>query len=409
MRLVTGDVLWTKLNDIPQHFDYICNDVECDVLIIGGGITGAITAYYLTKEGIKTILVDKNLVGYGSTSASTAILQYEIDNDLIGLSGIIGEENAARCFKLCEAAITDIEKLVQTLSLNCDFTRKESLYYTSNISEVNFLKKETELRKKYGFNVEFIDGNQAKGMFSFPVAGAIYSKTGAAQINPYRFTHELIKKSLEQGLQVFENTEIKKINSYENEVICETQNRFKIKSKKVMMTTGYESKRFIHGKIMNIYRTFTIVTKPVTDFQGWNNSCIITDTHDPYTYIRTTMDRRIIIGGEDEKVGNEDSSMSNLSQEDLASDQKYQKLIAKLRTLFPKISNLEIEYAFSGLFGVTKDGLPYVGAYEGMPNCYFSLGFGSNGILYATMGGQLLRDLYLGNERPELQLFKFNR
>lgn len=409
MKLVAGDMLWTNINKIPDKYTYLSNDIECDALIIGGGVTGAIIAYYLTKEGIDTVLVDKNIIGYGSTRASTAILQYEVDTDLYGLSHMIGEEKAAKCFELSEKAVFDIRDIVNELDDDCDFMLKECFYYTSNSSHISLLKKEFDLRKKHGFNVEFIDKNNAKDKFSFPIEAGIYSKSGGALIDPYKFTRALIKKSIKNGLKVYENTEINIIQSESNHVYLKTPNDFSIKAKKVIMAAGYESKKYIDRGILNITRTFNLVTKPIKEFNGWHNKCIIRDDNDPYIYFRTTADNRIIVGGEDEKVGKETSKMSNLTNEDLVSIKKYDILLKKLKDFFPDIKDIEVEYKFSGLFGVTKDGLPYIGEYSKMPNCYFALAYGSNGIVNGILCGQLIKDLYLNNKRDELDLFKFDR
>lgn len=409
MKLVAGDMLWTSVDRINEQYSYLNNHIECDVLIIGGGITGAITAYYLTKAGINTVIVEKNRIGYGSTRASTSILQYEIDTDLNGLSAMVGEENAVNAFKLCEQAVYDIEKIIGRLDDKSDFELKECLYYTDNPSEVSALKKEYDLRKKHEFDVEFLDREQAKSRFTLPIEGGIYSRKGAAQIDPYRFTHALIRQSLEQGLTVFENTEIDSILPQENYVMLQTTNNFNIKAKKVIIATGYEAKKYFNKKIATFSRTFTIVTKPVNDFSGWYNTCIIRDNKHAYNYLRTTGEGRIIFGGEDEGLGKESSKMSNLSNNDLVSKQKYEILFNKLKLYFPEIKDIEVDYKFSGIFATTKDGLPYIGGYEQMPNCYFNLGYGSNGILYALLGGQLLTDLCLGKGREELKLFRLNR
>ncbi|TCO74615.1 NAD(P)/FAD-dependent oxidoreductase [Marinisporobacter balticus] len=409
MKLLTGNMLWTNMHKIPNQYTYLSENLTCDVLVVGAGISGALAAFYLAEAGVNTVIIDKNIIGYGSTRASTSILQYEIDTDLFELISMIGEKSAVNCFKLCEKAVYDIEKIVNTLDDDCDFSLKECFYYATKTSQVSPLQKECHLRQKYGFDVAFLDKESAKEKFSFPVAGGIYSKSGAAQINPYRFTHALISKSIKNGLKVFENTEIIDILPKENHVLLKTNNHFNIQAKKVIIATGYEGRNYIKEKIVHFLRTFTIVTKPVKNFDGWHNQCIIRDNNDPYTYIRNTGENRIIIGGEDEKIGGINSTMSNLSDHDLVSTQKYTVLLDKLKSYFPKINDIEAEYKFSGLFGITKDGLPYIGEYKSMPNCYFSLGYGANGILYSVLGGQLLKDLFLGNDRPELELFRFNR
>lgn len=409
IHLVTGDAYWTRINPIQNKYTYLSDDMECDVLIIGGGITGALCAYYFTKAGINTALVDKNIIGYGSTSASTSILQYEIDNNLIGLKGLIGIENAVLCFRLCEKIVYDIQDAVNELKDDCGFKLRECLYYSHKASDVDMLKKEFELRRNYGFDVDFIDGNIAESMFSFPLKGGILSKSGAGEIDPYRFTHKLLEYSHNKGLQIYENTEIAGIINSGSHVTAVTKNKFKVKARKMIFCAGFESVNYIKKNIVNFSRSFTVVTKPVDSFKGWHNRCIIRNNEDNYTYLRSTGEGRILIGGEDEGIGGIRSKMSRISQDSPASTNKYKILIDRLKSMFPDINGIEAEYTFSGLFGETKDSLPYIGEYKRMPNCYFCLGYGSNGILYAAMGAQMLRDLYLDSAPPELELFSFER
>lgn len=409
MNLVSGSRLWIDKNPIPHKYTYLSENTDCDIAIIGAGIIGAICAYYLTSAGIDTIILDKNIIGYSSTSASTSLLQYEIDYDLIGLEGLLGTEKAVKSFKLVEKAVNDIQNIINTLQNKCDFTLRECLYYTTNKSDVRYMQKEYSLRKAHGFNVEFLDKTTASEMFSFPVEAGVYSISGGAEIDPYQFSHELISNSVNKGLRVFENTEITKINPGNNMVELITQNEKRIKAKKVVIATGYEGKKLIKKKFSTLNRTFTIVTKPVNNFDGWNNRCLIRDNINPYTYLRTTADNRIIIGGDDVKTGGKNSKMSLLLNCDQLLEDKYSILLNKLKSMFPMIKDIQAQYEFTGLFAETKDGLPYIGEYKTLPNCYFCLCYGSNGILYGVLGAQVIRDLYYGNYSEETRLFRFER
>ena len=78
-------------------------DVRCDVCVVGAGITGALIALELTKRGLDVVVVDRRDIGGGSTSASTALLQYEIDELLIDLTASLGAERAALAYTECGA------------------------------------------------------------------------------------------------------------------------------------------------------------------------------------------------------------------------------------------------------------------------------------------------------------------
>ncbi len=409
MNLVSGKMLWTDISKIPNKHTYLSEDISCDVLVVGAGITGAICSYFFTKAGVDTVTVDKNIVGYGSTSASTSILQYEIDMDLVGLKGIIGKDKAVECFKLCKEAVYEVEKIVDDLGNKCGFSLRDCFYYADSESDLSLLKKEYKIRKDSGFDVEFIEEGRARDMFSFPIKAGIYSRKSGGEINPYMFTHELISRSQKDGLKVFENTEVTELKNESDGVEITTKNGFKIKAKKVVFATGFLAKELIDNKTAILTRTFTLVTKPVDRFDGWHNRCIIRDTKNPYTYLRTTSDDRIIIGGEDLALGGKNSKMSCLTEGASVAKKKYQILYNRLLTLFPGIKDIEIEYRFNGIFGESSDGLPYIGEYQKYPNSYFCLGYGSNGILYGVIGAKLIRDIYFGKSSKLLELFKVNR
>ncbi|PAB58709.1 NAD(P)/FAD-dependent oxidoreductase [Anaeromicrobium sediminis] len=407
MNIVTGDRYWIKKREIPKKYSYLHKDIKTDVLIIGGGITGSLCFYYFNKNNIDTILVDKNIIGYLSTSASTSILDYSMDINMIGVRGLIGEKSAAKAFKLTRESIDHIERIIkEDLNSDCGFMKKDLLYYTNNKSYYNVFHKEYSLRKKHGFNVEFLKDNEEK--FDFNIKSAIYCKDDTAVLDPYELSHELLNYGVKNGGSVFENTEVVNIKPLKNKVVIYTENGFKIEAKKVIVATGYEGRDYIKERIVRLTRSFTIVTKPIKNTEGWHNLCNIRDDNSPYIYIRATDDNRIIVGGEDLALGGIRSKMTNLKQEDEVSLTKYKTLENKVKEMFPRIKDIEMEYGFSGFFGETKDGLPYIGKYDD-PNIYYCFGYGSNGILYGNLGARLLLELYKEKESPYLELFRFKR
>lgn len=412
MRYVAGNFLWTNQTTIPKQYPYLTTDLQTEVVIIGGGISGALTAYQFAKAGIQTVLVEKTIIGYQSTRASTSILQYEIDSNLVELQSLYGIDAAVRSFQLCYEAVEDLEKLTQILDDDSEFSRSPCLYYSPKKNDVRWLEREFELRKKHRFPVEWLSPDQAKDLFSFPVAGGILSTEGAGTVDPYRLTHALLRAAEEAGAKIYENTDITKIQDDSNGVKVTTLHGFKIEAKRIIICTGYEAKNLIRGQRLGSFtRTFNLVTRPYSEVSGWYERCIIRDTDEPYTYIRGTKDQRIIIGGEDLSAGGTKSKISNLDDEDPVTDQQYGRLLKKLQELFPhlQVQQSDIEFQYHGLFNKTKDGLPYIGQVDYYPNCYFNLGYGSNGMLYVLIGAKMLLELYQGRYNPDLDLFRFQR
>ena len=82
MNLITGYPYWLINSGLPTNYPKLEKSLKTDIVIIGGGISGALTAYYLTNAGLNCVVVDSRTIGLGSTCASTALLQYELDTPL---------------------------------------------------------------------------------------------------------------------------------------------------------------------------------------------------------------------------------------------------------------------------------------------------------------------------------------
>src|ERR1700677_3559785 len=160
MDLRSGNAFWPIKNGLLASYPALTHDEACDVAVIGGGITGALVAYRLVNEGVETVLLDKRDVGTGSTAASTALLQYEIDAELHDLIPRVGEADAVRAYQLGLEAIDQIEELVRMLGDDCGFERKTSLYLASKKSHVSKLRSEYECRRRSGFDVKYLEARE---------------------------------------------------------------------------------------------------------------------------------------------------------------------------------------------------------------------------------------------------------
>ena len=145
MKLKSGCIFWPQIYQGPeQQFPKLDRDIQCDVAIIGGGISGALVGYHLMREGIHTIMVDRRQVGHGSTSASTGLLQYEIDTPLIELIGKIGKDRAVAAYRASVESLLAFEPLVAELGDSCGLVARSSLYLASREKDVDPLRAECE-------------------------------------------------------------------------------------------------------------------------------------------------------------------------------------------------------------------------------------------------------------------------
>src|SRR5690242_721479 len=98
MRLRSGCNFWGQVDAEPRPYPVLDRDLRCDVAILGGGITGALVAYHLVRAGVDVVLLEGDRVGRGSTSASTGLLQYELDVGLVPLIQLYGSERGNRAY-----------------------------------------------------------------------------------------------------------------------------------------------------------------------------------------------------------------------------------------------------------------------------------------------------------------------
>lgn len=400
MDLKSGLPYFLIKNGLLFNYPKLEDSLETEVVILGGGISGALSAYYLTEAGIDCVVVDARSIGLGSTSASTSLLQYEIDTPLCKLKEKIGYKNAVRAYQLCAEAIVKLQNLSKKIGFR-DFEFKKSLYYAAGKNDVSFLEEEYKIRKENSFEVALLDKKTIQEEYEFNAPAAILSEL-AAQTDAYSFTHSLHQHNLGKGSKVFDRVNVVKIKHNKNDVMLTTENKHTIKAKKLVYATGYEVVNFINKKIVDLQSTYAIISEHnSTDNKAWKDDVLIWNTDDPYLYMRTTKDSRIIIGGRDEKFYNPE-------KRDKLLDQKSEKLERDFRKLFPKIP-FNTEYKWTGTFGSTKDGLPFIGPYDPLPNSFFSLGFGGNGITFSLIAAEIIRDLIIGKRNEDAEIFKFER
>jgi glycine/D-amino acid oxidase-like deaminating enzyme len=399
MSIRSGTTLWEAAGPPPVAAPTLQGEVDCEVAIVGGGITGALLAYYLVREGIDVVLVDRRKLGTGSTAASTGLLQYEIDLPLSELIDQVGAESAVRAYRRGLQAIDEIESLTEELQDPCDFVRCESLYFAGHWWHYRRLRREFDCRQEYGFAVDFLERRELASCSTISSAGAIRSH-GDARINPYRFTQRLMQLARERGVRAFADTEVHSLQERAADVMLATS-AGSLRAKAVVFATGYESQRFLPDYRGALHSTYALVSESISDFAGWPNGALLWETSRPYFYARQTEDGRALIGGGD-------TIFKNDHRRDGLVERKAAKLQKRFAQLFPQI-DFRPAYAWAGTFGESKDGLAYIGQVDGRPRAYFALGYGGNGITFSMIAARLITDLYLQRPNRDAELFRFGR
>jgi glycine/D-amino acid oxidase-like deaminating enzyme len=379
-----------------QVYPPLDRDIRCDALVIGGGISGALLARRLTSKGVDCVVIDRRDIGFGSTSASTALLQYEIDTPLHELQDRVGSKAAERAYR---AGLESIERLGKLAGKDCDFARRPSLQVATQKAHVAGLRKEYELRHSRGFPVTWLERKQLRDC-GIEADCALRSRI-AGEVDPYRLTHRLLRLSAARGLRVLDRTTAVSYSQARGHVEVTTDRNCRIRCRNVFFSTGYETQDILPKTIVTFKSTYAFISEPIVNPDWWKDRALIWGTGDPYVYMRSAGNDRILVGGEDDHV-------LEPARRDRQIGAKTKRLVRRFHALFPHIE-IEPAFAWAGLFGSTKDGLAYIGPYAAFPRAYFALGFGGNGITFAEIASRVLTDLFLGRKNTDANIFRFDR
>jgi len=400
LNLTSSHPFWPVNNGLPANYPSLQRNVSCDAVVVGGGITGALAAVYLAEAGVKTLLLDKRDIGTGSTSASTALLQYEIDVPLRDLIKKVGPAAATRSYQLCLGAIGKLEQLASRLKIDCGYERKPSLFLARHQREIPELREEFELRRKMGIELEFYDAAAVQARFPFSRPAALFSKDGG-QVDPHRLTHGLLAAGKRAGLEVYDRTRMSFLEETRRGVRITTHNGCRITARRAVIAAGFESKALLDVEAGILKSTYALISEPLPEISGWHQQCLIWESGSPYLYLRTTAEGRVIVGGEDE-------DFVNAKRRDALLSQKTRTLVKKFGRLFPDLP-FEVAYSWAGTFGETNDGLAYIGVHPRFPHVFFSLAYGGNGITFSVIAAEIIRDYFVGRTNRDARLFRFGR
>ena len=376
-----------------KQYKYLNSNIDTDILIVGGGVCGAILNYYLSQK-YDVILIDKGRLGQCCTSCATALLEYQLDEFYSKLKKQFKENEIIEIYKIGLKSLKKIEKFVKIHGNECNFYKRHSLLYTTKEQDYKLFKDEYDFRKKYKFQCEFLTKNN--NYFEFPLTYGLYCKNGGGELNPYLFTKQLIENSQNQD-RIFENTGFESFYRENGKICARTNYNQIITCNKIIFATGFDIDQFENNDLMNRYITYSIVTNKLTNF-NWHENATIHDNTQPYHYLRMLPDNRIIYGGEDLPF-----KKSNMKDEKC--EQKYNILLQNLIKMFPSLKEqVKIDYKFCGCFGTTENNLGLIGETD-ISDIFMFLSCGANGIINAMYGVELIENLLKGKSNKLDMLF----
>lgn len=394
-----GRSVWQQSALPPLPRAILKRRTSTDVIVVGAGISGAMVAEALSDAGLRVLIVDRRRPMAGSTTASTALLQYEIDAPLSHLAERIGMTRAIRVWRRSKLALEALRDRIRLLGIRADTVDCDSLYLRGNLLGAAALRDEADARRAAGFEVEHLSAREVQARYGIRGRSALLSCASLAT-DPLKLTFGFLEAAVARGARAAWPVEIAHVTPQRRGVRAVTSEGRTIDARHLVFSTGYELPRSVPRNGHAIVSTWAMATKPQPR-RLWPDRCFIWEASEPYLYVRVGPDGRIICGGEDEPFADEEARNALIPR-------KTAVLERRLHALLPGIDP-RAEFAWCGSFGASDGGTPSIGPVPRLPGCFAVLGYGGNGITFSALAAQMLRTQITGGRDPDSDLFSFSR
>jgi len=369
---------------------------SCDLCVIGGGFTGLSTAIESAKKGLKVILLEQNIIGWGASGRNGGQIWNDVAWGIDVIEKKYGESLAMKMWNISQSAVDLIDERVAEFEINCD-KRNGGIHAATSANKMKEYENDSIYkRNKYGYEqLEILDRKEV----SYEIGSKLYYggilDRGAGHLHPLKYCLGLMEAAQKLGVQCFENSCVIKINQHSSDIEVLTK-QGKIKSKKIAVCCnayldGLELG--IENKIMPC-ETYIVCTEPLDEaIQNTilPNYYCVSDTNFDLNYYRLSSSKRMIFGG---AVG---YSLKNV--EGLKKRTKRQ-----LDKVYPQLVNHKIEYIWGGLIAITVNRVPDIGMLN--DNVYYAHGFSGHGVAFTGIAGKIISEGIVNGKTSELEAFE---
>lgn len=364
----------------------LTKDIECDYLIVGGGVTGVSLAYFLSKKSNKKIvLIEKNTIASGATGKAAGSLVLEGELDLLDIIRKYGRKKGIHFWKVNKETLKNIKKIVKKEKISCDFEEENTIYGSihrkgdANVLDEYIAQKDIESQTKLLVGKELVSKINTH-LFKY----IMLSPKHGISVNPLKFTQNLSIIVEKRGVNIYEKTPL--INIHHKHNFAETKNA-KIKFKEAILALDSYVR---NSKVKKISSTI-VVTQPLKKEELKKASLlpkkIIWDSKEIYHYLKITKDNRILLGYGDKHISKKRTSINPHKPH-------LKRIISFLHKMFPHLHK-RIEYAWSGHFGTTSEKLPIIER-----NGYVTIIAGATSQVVCVMATNYLSDKLTGRKSP---------
>lgn len=400
--------LWMdSVKENRKKYEQLKENKVTDVCIIGGGLTGLTTAYYLTKAGKKVIVLEKNKICGSTSGNTTAKITSQHGLFYHYLLQSVGKKEAKQYLEANEKAIQNIANIIEEEQVSCDFEWQDAYVFTQKQEEVEKIKKEVEALEYLDFQSEFVETipvpikEKQKEIQDYhidiqkKVLGAIKFKK-QAQFNPCLYAQGLASKIEERNGQIFEDSKVIEIKKENNNYEILTEEG-KVEAKTVVIASHYpiiNAPGFYFMKMYQVTSYLIAVETKQPLFEG-----MYINSEDPTISLRCAKwgeKRLLLVGGMDHKTG---------AKIDLQNS--YRRLEEVAKQLYP---DSKVVFYWNTEDCIPLDKIPYIGEFSNLwPNVYVGTGYKKWGMTSSNVAANIIVDKILGKENPYEEVFKSTR
>ena len=378
----TGTINYPTLNQ----------DINIDILIVGGGFVGIACAYQLVKEGFKIAILEGNRILSGATGYTTAKITSQHELIYNKIETHMGRELAQQYADANQYAIKEIKRIADQHNIDCDYVTESAFAFTQQAKYIQKIEDEVKTARDLGINATFVD----EIPFDLPIKAAIRFDD-QARFHPRKFTLALAKYIDEKGVQIYENSRAVDIEEDNDGYVVTTEQGKKATAKNVIIASHYPfyNKHGMYFSRIYVERAYVLAIKAKEKYPGG----MYINIDDPARSLRnqnTEDGELILVIGEHHKTGQGRSMVKH-----------YEALVDFANSLF----TVEyIPYRWSTQDCMTLDGIPYVGNFTAKtPNLYIATGFQKWGMTNSIVSSLLIKDLIVHGESPWQDVYNPSR
>jgi glycine/D-amino acid oxidase-like deaminating enzyme/nitrite reductase/ring-hydroxylating ferredoxin subunit len=381
---------WRDFVEFPS-FTKLEHDIETEVAIVGGGITGITAAYLLLKEGVRVTLIDAGDILNGTTGHTTAKITAQHGLIYDQLIKDIGDEKARLYYEANKEAMQFVINTVSELGIDCDLTYEDAYVYAGTEEYAGKIQDELRAYQKLDIPGEYTETIP----FPIPCKAALIMKK-QAQFHPLKYLTALIPHISEAGGKIFEHTTAMKIEDGDSPKIL-TRDGHTISSKYIISASHFpfNDEMGLYFARMHAERSYVLAIKTEKEYPGGMYISADSPTRS-LRYTETDGEKLILVGGDSHKTG-----------QGISMFEHYEALKAFSEQVF---DIQEVPYRWSAQDIITMDKVPYVGtATENHPNIFVATGYAKWGMTNGTAAAILLKALILKQDNRFEELYSPSR